>query len=228
MFRYHPAIARIKQELQNYGRPLVALNATYTCTYSNNAKPFWWDKKRSGGPIVEQATHFCDLIRYFGGEVDLGSIKGHLVPYSAMPTSTGYLNAVPQVVKDSQIPPEDMAPCATQAVWRFKNGSGIGSLNHSLILHDHDYETSIVIWGDGLLITLVNPYFPSCTLKIRRSGTVQESVETFPDVDTYYEEDRVFLEAVRSKDSSQIRSSYEDAAKTYQLSWAIRRASEAS
>lgn len=28
-----------------------------------------WDTAVCGGPIVEQATHFVDLMRFFGGEI---------------------------------------------------------------------------------------------------------------------------------------------------------------
>ena len=97
MFRYHPAIIKIKEEITKFGRPLVALNARYSCTCSNMRKYFWWNVTQSGGPIVEQATHFCDLVRYIGGEVELDSVKGYNVPFSANPTDIGYLTSVPKV-----------------------------------------------------------------------------------------------------------------------------------
>ena len=53
-----------------------------------------------------------------------------------------------------------------------------------------------------------------------------EEVLSFPDADPYLSEVQVFLTAVRSGDPSLVRSSYRDAANTYQLSWDIRRASE--
>ena len=36
----------------------------YSCPYNFIAKPQWWDTQKSGGCIVEQATHFVDLMRY--------------------------------------------------------------------------------------------------------------------------------------------------------------------
>lgn len=57
-------------------------------------------------------------------------------------------------------------------------------------------------------------------------STDENQVYHFPDADPYFKEDRCFLEAVRTGDKSLVRSSYSDAAKTYKLSWGIRRASE--
>ena len=129
-----------------------------------------------------------------------------------------------QVVQDASVPEDKMPPAATQCVWRFESG-GIGTLTHTLLLHDYQYETGIDIWCDGLHMSLLNPYLPQCVLKIRRSGSVEESVEAFPNVDTYLEEDSAFLRAVSSRaDADLIRSTYEDAAKTYEFSWAIKRA----
>ena len=58
------------------------------------------------------------------------------------------------------------------------------------------------------------------------TGEEKEDVYYFPSADPYMGEDKAFLDAVRSGDSSHIKSSYSDAAKTYQLSWAVRRSSE--
>jgi predicted dehydrogenase len=226
MFRYHAAVERVKEELNKWGRPLLAMNLRYNAAYANMTKKFWWDKTHSGGPIVEQCTHFCDLIRYFGGEVQLDTLKGYSVPTSignSDPNHVGYLASMPEVVKEANIPKENLSPCATQCVWKFING-GIGAMTHTASLHDHQYETALDIWCDGLRISLCNIYLPSCTLKIRKSGSIEDTVEVFPSVDPYLEEDKIFLKAVSSGDAGLVRSSYEDAAKTYELSWAITRA----
>ena len=84
---------------------MMAINATYNCTYAALDHPFWWNKARSGGPIVEQATHFCDLFRFLGGELE-GSVAALAVPPSDSPGQAGYLSRVPEVVKETSLPME--------------------------------------------------------------------------------------------------------------------------
>ena len=43
------------------------------------SKESWWDARQSGGIIVEQATHFVDMMRYLGGEIDRDSIQAAVV-----------------------------------------------------------------------------------------------------------------------------------------------------
>ena len=62
----------------------------YSCPYNNIAKPQWWDTQKSGGCIVEQATHFVDLMRYLsGGNIVQESIQavavGPDMPLKQMP-----------------------------------------------------------------------------------------------------------------------------------------------
>ena len=62
------------------------------------------------GPIVEQATHFCDLVRYLGGEVRPESLQGLCVPYSGEPASAGYLTAVPGNIREASLLPSQRIP----------------------------------------------------------------------------------------------------------------------
>ena len=62
------------------------------------------------GPIVEQATHFCDLVRYLGGEVRRESLQGICVPYSGEPGSAGYLTAVPGNISEASLLPSQRIP----------------------------------------------------------------------------------------------------------------------
>lgn len=222
MFRYHAAVDKLCELLR--GRKVMVLSARYNCAYSQIDRPFWWDISRSGGPIVEQATHFCDLVRYIAGEVEWSSVKGCSIPASDTPGMAGNLSAIPTVVQETPIPQEKQIPRATACCWQFEQG-GLGTLTHGVTLHGERYEATIEVWCDGLRLTLEDLYFPDCRLRVRESGSDQETVYSFPYADPYLEEDRAFLAAVQTRDTSLIRSSYEDAAKTYQFSWSLRRAS---
>ena len=104
-------------------------------------------------------------------------------------------------------------------MWRFASGA-LGSMTHGTLLHREKYETEIEIWGDGLRIVLLDPY-GHCRILIRRPHSEETEKIEFLDDDPYLTEDKAFLDAVRSGDSSGIRSSYADAMKTFELTWAI-------
>ena len=59
---------------------------------------------------MEQATHFCDLVRYLGGEVRRESVTGCCVPYASDPASPGYLSAVPENIDEESLAPSQRVP----------------------------------------------------------------------------------------------------------------------
>ena len=61
--------------LKRYKVKPVAILARMSCGYSYIEKTDYWDKAKSGGPIVEQATHFVDLMRYICGEIKEETIQ---------------------------------------------------------------------------------------------------------------------------------------------------------
>lgn len=63
-----------------------------TAAYEASRKLAWWNKSIDCGPIVEQATHFVDLSRYFGGEVDLESIMAHSIEWYEQPGKLSKVN----------------------------------------------------------------------------------------------------------------------------------------
>jgi len=65
-----------------------------------------------GGPIIEQATHFCDLSRYFGGDVDLSTLHATTLEWDE---PAGALAKVP--VDESKIMPANRIPRITSANW---------------------------------------------------------------------------------------------------------------
>lgn len=190
----------------------MAIRSAYYMAYPEARKVGWWDKARSKGPIVEQASHFADLSRFIGGEVDLSSLHAHTVEHNEQP---GHLSQIG--VDESQIPPEHRVPRFTSVIWKFNSGA-VGSLSHAIALHGTEYETEFEVIADGWHLRLFDPYgLP--TLHIKQPGvkgitTEQYSYETH---DPFLEEISVFIDAVESGDTSSILSSYEDAVMTFDL-----------
>jgi predicted dehydrogenase len=222
MFRYSKTILRMKQLIKQYGEPKT-FNARYNCAYSTISKPMWWDIYQSGGPIVEQATHFCDLARYLVGDINLESVRAFSIKSTDI---GGKLNFIPSSVNEDLLPIERRIPRVTTAMWKFNSGA-IGSLMHGALLHESKYESELEVWGDGYKIVLVDPY-EECKL-IVRSPQSNESFEVkVSDDEYYYHEVKVFLEAVQSGNTKQIQSPFCDALQTYRFTWAIRTSAESS
>jgi len=217
MFRYSKVIRAMKELAESFGE-IRYFNARYNCAYSNITMDAWWNSALSGGPIVEQATHFVDLARYFCGEIDQDTMK---VTTLGPSEPLGSLSTIP--IAEDKIPVKNRANRVTSSMWKFKSGA-VGNLTHTVLLHGWKYELQIELFGDGYYIYLHNPY-DECRITVRRPGSEQEEVTTMPD-DPYLHEVEVFIDAIRTGDKSKIASSYSDAFKTYELSWAIRRASE--
>jgi len=68
MFRFGDAVEEIREMLCDYG-PVGLMMGRYMCNSLHS--PWWRDKSKSGGQIVEQIIHIFDLIRYFMGEPKL-------------------------------------------------------------------------------------------------------------------------------------------------------------
>lgn len=220
MFRYSCAIQTMKELLESTPGGARAFLATYDCAYSCIQKPSWWDIALSGGPIVEQATHFIDLARYLIGEPELSTLHATSIQAGE---EKGQLEDIPCEEEnrpvDAEIPEDRQIPRATTANWKFQNGA-LGSLAHGVLLHGEKYESRIEIWGDGLQMVLSDPY-GKCSLNIRRPHTEKTERITFDNDDPYFTEDDVFVEAVQQNDPSLIKSSYSDAFKTFNLTWKI-------
>jgi predicted dehydrogenase len=239
MFRYSQAVLHIKSLIEKYG-PLRAFNARYNCAYSTISKDMWWDTMKSGGPIIEQATHFCDLARFLGGDIDMDSLQATSIKQTD--PVVGKLNSIPKNIHEDEIPPERRIPRVTSAFWKFKSGA-IGSLMHGALLHEIKYESELEVWGDGYRIELLEPY-SKCRLRIRLPHHEESKIIEFYEDDYYYNEDVVFLEAVlnglilkedpdntelqeqQSQLLRRIQSPYADAIETYRFTWKIRTKSE--
>ena len=74
IFRYHNAVLKMKELINAHGGHVMSINARYYLAYEFCNVPTWGDVTTSGGPIVEQATHLCDVMRFLAGEVTPNSV----------------------------------------------------------------------------------------------------------------------------------------------------------
>jgi len=149
----------------------------------------WWRvKEKSGGQMVEQTTHIFDLARYFAG--DAQSVY-----------ALGFKGILEKRVENHNV--ED----ASIALVRFKNGL-IGQISSADVVTQGGL-TGLHIFCDGLTLQIS----PS-VLTIREAGKVTEMRQKH---NCYYDEDSIFLEAIKTGNTSKILSPYSDAVKTLSL-----------
>lgn len=225
MFRYAAAVARMREMIDDApGGPRVFL-ARYNCAYSEIAKSAWWDIRQSGGPIIEQATHFIDLARYLCGDINAESVTARHI---AATKTAGMLTDVPVndagMPIDADIHPNYRIPRATVAHWRYASGA-VGTLTHAVFLHGRAYEAELEVWCDGLRVALVDPY-GDCRLDVRTGRSEKSETLRFDGDDMYRTEAEAFVEAVRNNSAVGLRCRYADALDTHRLAWRITRAAE--
>jgi myo-inositol 2-dehydrogenase/D-chiro-inositol 1-dehydrogenase len=150
--------------------------------------PWWRVQSKSGGQLVEQATHTVDLMRWLAGDVDK--------VYSA-----GALRAL------KETPNLDIFDVATTTL-HFTSGA-IGTVANTSILgrgtaagapsgvHLFTQDCRLEVWGN--------------TLRVVTPGKTEESRWT---TSAMMAEDRAFVEAVARRDPTRVRSPYADAAST--------------
>ncbi|XP_060074899.1 uncharacterized protein LOC132554593 [Ylistrum balloti] len=226
MFRYHAAVLKMKELIQNHGGKVMAFNARYYFAYTQETNKQWFNTDFFGGPIVEQATHFCDLARYIVGDIDMTSLHTIMLNDSDKGGAGKLNNLVSQAEDD--IPSNKRIPRVTLSHWRFQDG-GLGTLMHSVTLPGSRYQATIDVQLDGLQLSLIDPYESTSVLRVRnlKGGNPNQDQDfVFENDDTYLNELDTFIKAVRQRNQSLIKSSYEDAMKTYELTWAIRRQGE--
>lgn len=216
----------MNEVIKQHGKKIMAFNARYYYAYSDGVNKYWYDQDKSGGPIVEQATHLCDLARYIVGDVILDTVHTIMLRDDD-PSGAGHLANIPRHIEED-IPEDRRLPRVTLSHWRFTNG-GVGTLMHSIALPGGRYEATVDVQLDGMQLSLIRPYEDSCILRVRdiNSDDPNKDIDySFKGNDPYYNELSVFLKAVMSGDKSGVRSSYEDASRTYLFTWRIRNTGE--
>lgn len=145
----------------------------------------WWRRQEgSGGQFVEQATHIIDLLRYMVGEV-----------------SEVYAAAAQRVMhqKHDGVTVDDV----NAATLKLANGA-VATITNTCVLPS-GYKAGLEIYTDQGVLELSH-----AGLKVHGS-----SLSDYPNEgDPYEAENEAFLKAIRTGDSSGIRSTYEDALHT--------------
>ena len=131
MLRYLKAVQAMRKIIDENNLTVMATIARYATAYEAIAKPDWWDKTKrsalvcsavrwllnltvscSAGPIIEQGTHFCDLSRFFGGDVDMSTVSAHALEWFEEPGKLSKMS-----IDESLILPENRVPRVTAATW---------------------------------------------------------------------------------------------------------------
>lgn len=189
MYRYFAAVDRLKQLIE--GQPINLVQSSFFCPGATIWKlPGWfYIKERSGGHVLDQAIHVMDLVRYIAGDITQVYTMGNNLICPKTPTFT---------IEDS-----------SSTALRFASGAS-GT-------HIHSWAHSQFV---GFVTVIGRDYKLTLELDLKLYGFVGSTQinETFPAAPQgcshHYEEMRVFLDSLRTKDFSKVRSPYSDASKS--------------
>ena len=195
--RYSDAVQAAREHLAD--RQLTLAQGFYLSGLPG--APWWRRKALSGGQAVEQSTHVYDLLRYLAGEVE--------TVYAV--ASTGAMTDIEGYdVEDASV-----------AVLEFSDGV-VGQVTSSCVLTGGG-EPNVGLRFDGRGYTLK---LSGGSLEIAAEG--ERRTESFPEPPGGWlaRADRAFIEAVRTRDASAIRSDYSDSLRTLALTLAVNKSFE--
>jgi predicted dehydrogenase len=176
-------------------RPLGMLLGRFMCRMGAS-HPWWGQRAKSGGQMLEQTTHVFDAARLFGGEVTAVQAWGR-----------------PALAADNGQPVADFEDCTTCNL-QFASGA-TGNISST-------YSARV---PDGFALELVGgDMYLRLSYDLRLAGRVgSEEVAYEGEEAGYFRQVEQFLEAVRTKDQGRVRSSYADALKTLAVTDAANR-----
>lgn len=160
--------------------------------------PWWIQRSRSGGQVLEQTTHILDLARLLVGEV-------HTV------------QAV-EVAAPADRATDDVTPVAASATFRFASGA-IGTVASARFLHAR-HRVALQLMGDGYAVELSEHSLADHRLVV---STADGTSHRGSDEDPILREDRAFLDAVLGRRRDAVRVPYAEALRTHRLAWATDR-----
>lgn len=194
-WRYLPNLEKIKALIQD--NKALVYNAEWKEQMAD--APWWHKREMSGGALVDQASHLLDMAIYLFGPV----------------------KQVTSVIMRRDCPqPDGDIPDTILATWEFVNGT-IGRLLHTCVLNQLKHRIGFDVIFPGIEARLERVG----DLEIIHSRGTEKEAGNFDNlhcnVDSYLSENKIFLEAVKTGDCSQIRCSYHDALQTLAFADAI-------
>jgi len=198
MYRHKETTDRVKELL--HGQTLIAVRSTFVCGAILNADfPAWFKlQDKSGGPMLDQAIHMLDTLRYVVGDIRSVFALGSNRATTRGPTVT---------VHDT-----------LNLALEFEDGLG-GTHNHSWATRPFVCEYQLLMKDGWLRVDLTGANCLTGELRGMK-------VEFAPKDDCYITEFQRFLQAVRTKDFSAIRSTYADAVQTLAVCVAANKSAE--
>lgn len=237
MLRYLTPIAKIKSIMDEHNLVPMSISARYFMAYELAVNVSWWNKATWGGPVVEQATHLIDLVRFLANqtpasnEAVLDSVRAHTVEYS---DAAGKLRKL-GFDEEGIIPEANRIPRCTSAIWKHRLGT-VSNITHGVALHGDKYDTEVEVLADGWKFRVTDLYSPCPVLFIREPGVKEEVRVEYPNEDPFQTQFETIVGVVdrqRAQTAPNVAtryteplSTYSDALSTYLLSWQIRIASE--
>jgi myo-inositol 2-dehydrogenase / D-chiro-inositol 1-dehydrogenase len=159
--------------------------------------PWWRNQKTSGGQFVEQTTHIVDLLRFLCGD-----ITEVYAAYSS--------NIMKEKVEGTTV--SDVG----SVTMKLKNGM-VATISNTCILPDSG-KTGLDLYTDEGVLEIGNERL--------REVNGNQILEYKEQVNPYITENKIFLNAVKTGNPSQILSSYKDSVKTHQVTMAANQSAK--
>ncbi len=158
--------------------------------------PWWGQRAKSGGQMLEQTTHVFDLARLFGGEIASVHALGR-----------------PSLASDDGRPVADFEDCTTCNLQFVRIATGNISSTYSART------------ADGFALELIGAeFYLKLSFDLKLTGRVDgQEVSHEGQEAGYFRQVEQFLEAVRERDQGRVRSSYADALRTLAVTEAANR-----
>ncbi|MEM2920843.1 MAG: Gfo/Idh/MocA family oxidoreductase [Candidatus Bathyarchaeia archaeon] len=198
MWRYLDTTDFLKEKISDFG-PIGLMIGQYLDPFWFQPGHWWLYKNKGGGQVLEQATHVFDLMRYLVGEVlRVYAEIDNLIVRSYMTDMTSEDSSVVVMRFSSGPIGVVFSTCASR---RTHTGTSIKIITRDAVFEHGGHSGYAKVYSDDSVEEVINK------------------------LDPYMEEDLVFIEAVRRRSMDKIRSTFEDAIKTLNLTLAANEAS---